>query len=173
MKKFGFKNWLLLFIGIVIFLLGGFFLIKPEVGSFTVAILVSLSVLSEGLTKVFFFFADKENENISGLTLFSGILNIVFAIVLFMNLNITTLALCLFVGLWLLVSSVLRIVVSIIRKKTGFTNWWTTLIMGILSTILSIWLLWNPLAGATVLSFTIALTLLSTGAMIVGDAFSR
>lgn len=172
MAKNTFHNLAGFIIGFITLLIGVYSLFTPTLSLLLVTILVSSAVLIQGIVQIVLYFSYKRHLPNSGFTLFSAILNIVFGIFLLPNLDLTAISLCLLVGIWFMFSSIMRVAHSFVLKDAKFENWWISLIFGIISTAFSIWLMWNPLNGAAVISTTVSISLICTAFLLVGEAFS-
>lgn len=172
MKSTKLHNWLMFICGVIVFIFGILVFTMPSLTVTAVGIFAGIGILIEGISRIIHFFKDKKSEIPSGLILFGGIIDLVFGLIILLNLQATALVLCLLVGVWFLFVSIMRIVASFEMKKAGMQYWWLILVLGILSTILSFFVIWNPLLGAVLIVINVAIVLISSGLMIIAEAFS-
>lgn len=91
--------------------------------------------------KVFYFF--------DGFT--SGLLSIIFGIIIICNLNYIGVILPIFLGLWIIISSTFKLRMSLALKDSKDKNWVITYILSILTIAIGLCLIFNP----SVASFTL------------------
>ena len=92
--------------------------------------------------KIFYFF--------DGFT--SGLLSIIFGIVIISNQSYISVILPIFMGLWIILSSTFKLRMSLALKDSKDNNWIITYILSILTIIAGLCLIFNP--GITSLTLT-------------------
>ena len=124
----------------------------------TVAVLVLLFgawVLVDGIFRVIGAIGHRSSDSDWGWQLVIGILGIIIGFLTFHAPGITALALVIYVAAWALMIGVSEIVVAI-KLRQEIKGEWFLILMGILSILFAIMLLWNPLPGALALVWLIA-----------------
>lgn len=157
-------QWLLLISGILITILGITMLFTPLESLVTLAIFIGISMLISGVSEIVSF-CGEEKEHRSGWLLASGILSALFGIWTIFGSGTEALAAFLpfIFAVWVLSSSIIRIVGSITLKSEGFSLWGWLLAFGILGTLFGFILLFSPILSGIVISVSIALILISHG----------
>jgi uncharacterized membrane protein HdeD (DUF308 family) len=123
----------------------------------TVAVLVLLFgawVLVDGVFRIIGAIGHRASDPDWGWHLVIGILGIVIGFLTFHAPAITALALVIYIAAWALMIGVTEIVVAI-RLRREIRGEWFLILMGIVSVIFAIMLLWNPLPGALALVWLI------------------
>lgn len=172
MAKNKFNQILQFITGFLVLLLGVYTLLNADITISLVTIVISGGILIQGISQLFFYLAYKKHLPNSGFTLFEAILNLIFGIFLIANFGVSAPNLCILVGIWFMFSSVMRIALSLELKDANHDNWWITLVFGTLSTVFSVWLIWNSLSGALDIAITVSISLICSAFLVVGEAFS-
>ena len=123
----------------------------------TVAVLVLLFgawVLVDGIFRVIGAIGHRASDPDWGWQLVIGILGIIIGFLTFHAPAITALALVIYIAAWALMIGVTEIVAAI-RLRREIRSEWFLILMGIVSVIFAIMLLWNPLPGALALVWLI------------------
>jgi uncharacterized membrane protein HdeD (DUF308 family) len=123
----------------------------------TVAVLVLLFgawVLVDGIFRVIGAIGHRASDPDWGWQLVIGILGIVIGFLTFHAPAVTALALVIYIAAWALMIGTTEIVVAI-RLRREIRGEWFLILMGIVSLIFAIMLLWNPLPGALALVWLI------------------
>lgn len=160
-------------------LLVGLFFVVVSIVAFTspagsllaLSILFSLSFLFGGLTEIIFSVANRHRMENWGWSLAFGIITFIVGILLFINpaLSVTTLAF--YIGFVVLFRSVAAISFALDIKRYGSRNWGGLLTLGILGTLFSFILIWNPIFAGMSVVILIALSFLFTGLFSIFFAF--
>ena len=131
---------------VILGLVGLVLLLIPSTLNKLIGIFIGASLLIVGIIQIIKYTKDKENNN---LIMISGILYSVLGIIIIIYpysiINLVTICL----GVYLLINGLLKIKVAINLKN--ITNKWIgTLVMGIVTIILGVLLIFNPFAGITI-----------------------
>ncbi|MDR2956455.1 MAG: DUF308 domain-containing protein [Prevotella sp.] len=155
--------WVSILIGALAVILGVWCLAVPGT---TITILAALFVagfLISGLFEIVYAVANKDSLDGWGWSLASGIISVVFAIILLALPLETIIVLIFFVGFWMMFQSFWAIGVSIEMQKNGIKGWGWILAMAILGIILSIILIVNPLFATGFIIALFSITLIMYG----------
>jgi uncharacterized membrane protein HdeD (DUF308 family) len=123
----------------------------------TVAVLVLLFgawVLVDGIFRVIGAITHRASDNEWGLNLIIGIVGIIIGFLTFHKPGITALALVIYIGAWALMIGATEIALAI-KLRREIKGEWFLILMGVVSIIFAIMLLWNPLPGALALVWLI------------------
>ncbi len=148
----------LLFIGI-----GIWSFITPVAAYLTLAFIFSVSFLGSGIFEIIFALSNRKTIDNWGWTLASGILGFVVGLLLIINPLISITILPLYVGFVVLFRSIMAIVIAFDLKSYAVSDWGNLLILGILGTLFSFVLLWNPIFAGLSLVYWTAFAFISLG----------
>ncbi|NDV78442.1 HdeD family acid-resistance protein [Dysgonomonas sp. 511] len=163
--------WISPIIGVIAILLGIWCIANPAgaltiLGAFFVA-----GFLVSGLFEIVYALSNKNILKGWGWTLASGIIDILFAILL-LAIPLGTITILLFlVGFWVMFQSIWAIGMSIDLQRSGIKGWGWTLAFGILGLILSFILVTNPVFAAEFIIYLMAFALFFYGAMRIYFGF--
>jgi len=123
----------------------------------TVAVLVLLFgawVLVDGIFRVVGAYAQRGSDKEWGFDLVIGIMGIIIGFLTFHAPRITALALIIYIAAWALMIGATEIALAI-KLRREIKGEWFLILMGLLSIVFAIMLLWNPLPGALALVWLI------------------
>ena len=123
----------------------------------TVAVLVLLFgawVLVDGAFRVIGALGHRESDSEWGFDLVIGIMGIIIGFLTFHAPRITALALIIYIAAWALMIGATEIALAI-KLRREIKGEWFLILMGLLSIVFAIMLLWNPLPGALALVWLI------------------
>lgn len=166
------KHWYIpLLVGVFFVVVSVFAFMSPIGSLITLSILFALSFIFGGLSEVLFSIVNRERLDNWGWTLAFGIITFIVGILLLSNpaLSITTLAF--YIGFLILFRSISAIGFAMDIKKYGNKNWLGLLILGILGSIFSFVLIWNPVFAGLSVIMLISLSFLSAGLFSIVLAF--
>ncbi len=150
---------------LLMIVLGIIMLLNPAETLVSLSLLIGIFMAASGISALVFYFSAARGFVGSGAVLFTGISNIVIGI-LFMNQGVFVAQIFTFIlGLLLTVFGVERFVRSFDLKNAGFSNWWLTLLLGIVCAALGILSMAAPITGAILVS-----AILGTGFILYGAA---
>ncbi|WP_350286948.1 DUF308 domain-containing protein [uncultured Croceitalea sp.] len=150
------KHWYIpLIIGLLLMVTGTIVFATPVATYTALALLFTASFLAAGFAEVVFSITNKKTMRNWGWSLVSGILNISIGSLLLINPIATLSMLAFYVGFLLLFRSVSAIGYALDLKNETDSNWAILLAGGILGTLFSFVLLWNPdFASFTIVLYT-------------------
>jgi uncharacterized membrane protein HdeD (DUF308 family) len=146
--------WVPVLRGVVAIIFGMMAFVYPGL---TVAVLVLLFgawVLVDGIFRIVGAIGHRSSDPDWGWQLVIGILGIIIGFLTFHAPGVTALALVIYIAAWALMIGVSEIVVAI-KLRQEIKGEWFLILMGILSILFAIMLLWNPLPGALALVWLI------------------
>lgn len=158
------KNWWLMLLKGIILIVLSFFVFRHPVGSLVgLAVFIGIALL---LTGIFLIIASlmvsKVDEN-WGWRLTEGIFDVIFATVLLSNPGITAAVFPFIIGFWMMVYGVMTFSGSFRAKKEGDTNWWLSLLGGIITVLFGWFVMTDLFAGAFAITVWIGIGLLILG----------
>lgn len=151
-------------------LVGVFFVIvsvvtftRPAGSLLALSLLFAWSFLFGGLSEIIFSVANKDQLSNWGWSLAFGIVTFVVGLLLMINPALSMTALAFYIGFVILFRSISTIGFAIDIKNYGSKNWVGLLVLGIVGTIVSFILLWNPLFAGMSVVVLVALSFLFAG----------
>ncbi|WP_108821309.1 HdeD family acid-resistance protein [Dysgonomonas sp. Marseille-P4361] len=155
--------WISPIIGVIAIILGVLCLANPLTTLSMLAALFVAGFLISGLFEGVFAISNREVLNGWGWTLASGIISILFGLIL-LGMPIETITVLLFfVGFWAMFQSIWAIGSAIELQRSGIKGWGWVLAFGILGLIFSFILITNPLFAAGFIIYLFAFILLTYG----------
>lgn len=132
---------------LILGLVGLVLLLIPGTLNKLIGILIGVALLGVGVIAIIKYMKDK--ENVGTLSLVSGILYAVLGgiIIIYPYSIINLVTICL--GVYMIINGLLKLRVSLLLKKIT-DKWIGTLIMGIITIVLGLLLVFNPFAGITI-----------------------
>lgn len=158
------KHWYIpLLVGIFFIVVSVVSFAWPASSLLALSLLFAISFLLGGFSEIVFSLANREQLDNWGWSLAFGIVTSIVGILLMLNpaLSITTLAF--YIGFVVLFRSISTIGFAMDIKKYGSKNWGALLGLGIIGTIVSFILIWNPIFAGLSVVILIALSFLFSG----------
>ena len=132
---------------LILGLVGLVLLLIPGTLNKLIGILIGVALLAVGIIAIVKYIKEKDNGN--SLNLVSGILYSVLGVIIIIYpysiINLVTICL----GVYLVINGLLKLKLSFVLKRIT-DKWIGTLIMGIITVILGVVLIFNPFAGITI-----------------------
>ena len=147
--------WVPVLRGIAAIIFGIIAFIYPGLTLTVLVILFGAWVLVDGVFRVVGAIGHRASDPDWGWQLVIGILGIVIGFLTFRAPGVTALALVIYIAAWALMIGVTEIVVAI-KLRREIKGEWFLILMGLLSIIFAVILLWNPIPGALALVWLIA-----------------
>lgn len=166
------KHWYIpLIVGIFFIIVSIISFTRPAGSLLALSLLFSLSFLFGGFSEIIFAAVNKNQLDNWGWTLAFGIVTFIVGLLLLLNPTLSITALAFYIGFVILFRSISTIGFAMDIKKYGSKNWSGLLILGIIGTIVSFILLWNPLFAGMSVVVLVALSFLFAGLFSVFLAF--
>ena len=158
------KNWWVFLLTGILLIVGSFWVFFTPAESYeALAWLFSILVLANGISYVYFSISNRDELEGWGWYLAGGIFEIILGAVLIYYPVLSILMLPLFVGFWFMFRGVQIIGVSLDLKKYGFLDWGWLMLFGIAITIMSFFMILDPVFGFFNVVYLTALSLLLFG----------
>ncbi len=147
--------WFPLLFG-VIFILIGIWILQSPVESFEkITKIIGVIIVVSGTTQLLFSVSNRLRIPWWGLQAVNGIIDLAIGIILIIYPEILLRIITIFVGVWLIVNSVLIIMKAAEARKKGSAYWKWEVILGILLLLLAFTFFWHPVViGITVAIWT-------------------
>jgi uncharacterized membrane protein HdeD (DUF308 family) len=158
------KHWYIpLLVGVFFLFVSIVVYSRPAGSLLALSLLFSLSFLFGGLSEIIFSIANKDQLDNWGWSLAFGIITLIVGLLLLINPALSITALAFYVGFVILFRSISTIGFAMDIKKYGSKNWGGLLIIGIMGTIISFILIWNPLFAGMSVVILVALSFMFAG----------
>lgn len=166
------KQWYIpLIVGIFFVIVSIVAFVRPESSFLALSILFALSFLFGGLSEIVFSISNRKQLDNWGWSLAFGIITFIVGILLVTSPTLSMITLALYIGFVFLFRSIATIGFALDMKKYGNKNWGGLLIFGILGTIFSFILIWNPIFAGLSAVILIGLNFLFAGLFSIYLAF--
>lgn len=131
-------------ISILMIVLSLFLIFKPVKSIETFVLLFSIIMLVNGVIGVITYFTIESDERLFSFDLLSGITNIIAGVLVFIYRSSLVEVFPIMLGIYVIVSSMLKMQISINLSTVPESNWVLLVIMSILNMIIGILLITNP-----------------------------
>jgi uncharacterized membrane protein HdeD (DUF308 family) len=147
--------WVAVLRGVIAIIFGVIAFTHPLMAAATLVIFFGAWVLVDGVFRIIGAIGHRATDPDWGWQLFIGILGILIGFLTFHAPAVTALALVIYIAAWVLMIGATEITMAI-KLRREIKGEWFLILMGVVSIIFAIMLLWNPLAGAAALIWIIA-----------------
>ncbi len=166
------KHWYIpLLVGIFFVVVSIVVFSSPAGSLVALSLLFALSFLFSGLSESIFALANKDHLDNWGWSLALGIITLIVGFLLFLNPALSLTVLAFYIGFVILFRSISTIGFAMDVKKYGSKNWGGLLVLGIIGTIVSFILIWNPVFAGLSVVILVALSFLFAGLFSILLAF--
>lgn len=156
--------WVSLLVGIVAIILGIWTFTTPDRTFVAITYVFILAFFVGGISEIIFSIANRNTLVGWGWSLASGIIDILFAIILLsIPVQIITLLLIYFVGFWIMFHAIWTIGEAVELQRFGVKGWGWLLVFGILSIIFSVMFIFSPMFGGVFIIAFISIALITYG----------
>lgn len=163
MSKKLFKNWwLLLIAGILFVILGISYIFAPGAALLTTGVFIGLMILISGIAIVSYAISLSGTEG-WGWRLIEGIVDIFLGTLILWNPFASAMLIPIAIGIWAIVRGIIQLVDSFSYRKAKVNDWWGFLLLGVLAIIFGIIVLGNLAVSAIFTGWMIGIILLSIG----------
>jgi len=165
------RNWWVLVIrGICGIVFGVVAFVYPGLALATLVILFGAWVLIDGVFRIVGATAGRASDPDWGFHLIIGLLGVVVGFLTFRAPGITALILVIYIGAWALMIGAVEIALAI-KLRRELKGEWLLVLMGLVSIIFAVLLLWNPGPGALALLWLIASYAIVLGVLAIFFGF--
>ena len=152
--------------GAILIALGGLTLKYPLSAIMTVGTFIGIGLVASGINYFsgFWFFRFKR-------FILLGLLDIIAGALMIARPGITSFVLPFVIGLWMFMTGISRIGVSLWLGGANVKGWWMMLLNGIILTVLSALMCASPLVGALSIMMVLAWSLIASGVLAILEGF--
>ena len=164
MIKSAIKYWYIpLLVGIFFVIVSIVVFSRPTGSLLAISVLFALSFLVSGFSESIFALVNKDQLDDWGWLLAFGIVTLIVGVLLLLNPTLSMTALAFYIGFVILFRSISTIGFAIDIKNYGSKSWGGLLVLGIIGTIVSFILIWNPLFAGMSFIVVVAMNFLFAG----------
>lgn len=165
-------NWWSLIIGIIYIVLGILAFNNPLGSASFVIYLFAFAVAFKGIAQIIIRNRLKEY---SGMTnnwmIVIGIIDIIIGVFLFFNVTAGVIALPIVFAMWFIIDSVIALISARTIRKYSKRNFWLIVFLSIISIIIGIILIFNPIASILTVAYLVGIYFTLNGLSFVIQAF--
>ena len=143
---------------IMLLLIGLLLFINPGLVVSVISYIIGFFLIAIGISQIVKYYQNRENTAMS-VYLFIGIVVSVIGFILIMKPTLIATIIPVIVGIFMLMNSIEKITLSISLKEQS-DKWYLTFIFGILTLILSVFLILNPLTGSLIVTELLGIILI-------------
>ncbi|MBA6151333.1 HdeD family acid-resistance protein [Gelidibacter maritimus] len=170
--KSAIKHWYIpLLVGVFFIIVSIVAFTSPGSSLLTLSFLFALSFLFGGISEAVFSVVNRHQLENWGWSLAFGIITFIVGISLMSHPALSISVMAFYIGFIILFRSVSAIGFAMDVKRYGDKNWGLLLVLGILGTIFSFILIWNPLFAGLSIVVLIALSFMFAGLFSIVLAF--
>jgi uncharacterized membrane protein HdeD (DUF308 family) len=147
--------WVPVIRGIAAIIFGVIAFVYPGLTIATLVLFFGAWVLIDGIFRVVGAIGHRASDPDWGWHIVIGIVGIIVGLLTFRAPQVTALALIIYIAAWALMIGASEIAIAI-KLRREIKGEWLLIIMGLISIIFAVMLLWNPIAGAAAVIWLIA-----------------
>lgn len=165
-------NWWSFIVGIIYIILGILAFNNPLGSASFVIYLFAFAVAFKGITQIIIRNRLKEYTGMTNNWLIViGIIDIIIGVFLFFNVTAGVIALPIVFAMWFIIDSVIALVSARAIRKYSKRNFWLIVILSIISIIIGIMLIFNPIASILTVAYLVGIYFTLNGLSYVIQAF--
>ena len=147
--------WVPVIRGIAAIIFGVIAFTHPVMAAATLVLFFGAWVLIDGIFRVVGAIGHRASDPDWGWHLVIGIVGIIVGLLTFHAPQVTALALVIYIAAWALMIGASEIAIAV-KMRREIKGEWLLILMGLISIIFAVMLLWNPVAGAAAVIWLIA-----------------
>ena len=156
--------------GILNIILGLVAVTWPGLTLYILILIFAINILIVGMFAIFEPLFDKRNHH-AVLTALLGIVGVIVGIFLIARPEIAASVITLLIAIWALCFGVVDLYAGFMASNEGIKGSWFMILVGILSLVFGVYMLFNPLVGALTLVWVIGVYAIASGIVLVAASF--
>ncbi|QIG88960.1 HdeD family acid-resistance protein [Chryseobacterium sp. POL2] len=165
-----YKYWYLPLISGILFIIGGIYIFRTPLASYMALGMIFATIfLVTGIIEIIDAFSNRHYPN-WGWSLAGAILDLILGILLVASPGLTLTFLPIYVGVTILLRSVIGIGASLSLKKLGFP-WGTAMFFSVLGVLFSLLMIFNPAFGGLTIVYYTAISFIMLGILQIMLSF--
>lgn len=137
---------------LILFVLGILLIFESEATILSISYIIGGCLVAAGLTAIINFFRKRMKDSFSELNIVYGIVTSVAGILIITNPYVIGSFIPIVIGIGIIINSAMKLQYAFELKNIHNNMWKTTMLISIISTLCGIILLFNPFAGAVILT---------------------
>lgn len=137
---------------VLMLILSIFIIFMPITSVLTVIYMFSIFVLIDGIMHIVSYFKTDKNNRLMNFEFAEGILDILFSILVFFSAEYLIPFLPIVLGMWIIFKSIAKMQIALNIRNDVQSNWVLVLVISIISLILGIFIVCNPMLGYLTIS---------------------
>jgi uncharacterized membrane protein HdeD (DUF308 family) len=158
--------WVFALGGLVGIVAGVIVLVEPSISLATLAVIAGIFLLVDGIIELVFSLVNSTENR--ALTAIFGVASVVIGVILIRHPTGAVVAIALLLGLWLLISGLLRLITSLTAQPRSFGS----ALLGLLELVAGIVIVSSPNIGVTTLAVLIGIAWILRGLAMVAVAWT-
>ena len=142
--------WLLLLVGVVLFVAGILVFVYPAKSYVGLSVIFGWVMLISGVLEVILSASNRHYVTGRGWMLAGGIIEVILGLILIFNVALSAATLPIFVGFWIMFRAFSAIGLGSDMNAIGITGSGWTIFSGVLLLLCSLWMLFRPIVFGTV-----------------------
>lgn len=136
---------------IILFILGLLLFLKPDTVIHVVALILGIFIIVVGIFALLKYFRSEQKNGMIRFNIIYGGVCIVSGLILALTPSAIASILPIVLGIWMIISSLLKIQYALNIKEAGSTSWIPTFTLAMITLVVGILLVINPWRGAQVI----------------------
>ena len=136
---------------IILFILGLLLFLKPDTVIHVVALILGIFIIVVGIFALLKYFRSEQKNGMIRFNIIYGGVCIVSGLILALTPSAIASILPIVLGIWMIISSLLKIQYALNMKEAGSTSWIPTFTLAMITLVVGILLVINPWRGAQVI----------------------
>lgn len=142
-----------IFISILMLILGLLLVFKPVESALVVVYMFGTFILVDGIIHMVSYFKTKADIRVMNFEFAEGILEILSGIIILFNAKYLLSFLAILLGIWIIIKSIAKMQMALNIKIYEQSSWGLVLAFAIISLIIGIFIVLNPMIGYLTVSF--------------------
>ena len=136
----------------ILLVLGILLIFESEATIISISYIIGGCLIAAGLTAIINFFRTKMKDSFSELNIVYGVVTATAGLLIIMNPQVIGSFIPIVIGIGIIINSAMKLQYAFELKNIHNKMWKTTMLISIISTLCGIILLFNPFAGAVILT---------------------
>lgn len=154
---------------IILFLLGLFLLLQPELTLHAISYTIGTILIVWGIIPIISFFSNKEREKYLEFSFVIGVFALIFGLIIMLNPNMIGSIIPILLSIWMIINGITKLSYALSLKESNSTS---SIIIPLLILVCGIILIFDPFAGAVALTQLIGIFLLIYSVLDVVECFT-
>ena len=137
---------------VILLILGVLLIFESEATILSISYIIGGCLIAAGLTAIINFFRTKIKDSFSELNIVYGVVTSIAGLLIVMNPYVIGSFIPIVIGIGIIINSAMKLQYAFELKNIHNNMWKTTMLISIISTLCGIILLFNPFAGAVILT---------------------